>query len=170
LARPEQRSFLGFSFTAGKEPKRRIAPRSLTRAMTRIRELTRRTRGVSIERVIADLAPFLRGWVSYYGFCEVPKALRDLDAWIRRRLRCFIWQQWRQGPARFRELMKRGVSKGLAARTAGSVHGPWHVSRSPALSFALPNAYFARLGLPSTAARDRSTSRTAVYGSVRTVV
>jgi RNA-directed DNA polymerase len=148
VARPAQRSFLGFSFTDGEETRRRIAPKSLDRVKARVRELTRRIRGVSIEQVVADLRPYLRGWVAYFGFCETPSVLRELDSWIRRRLRCFLWQQWQQGPVRFRELTKRGVTKGLAARTAGSSHSPWHLSRSPALSQALPIAYFVTLGLP----------------------
>ncbi len=81
----------------------------------------------------------------YLGFCEAPSVLRDLDSWIRRRLRCVVWKQWKP----FAELRTRGVGKDLAAQTAGSVHGPWRISRSPALSYAFPNAYFATLGLPS---------------------
>jgi RNA-directed DNA polymerase len=153
VSRPEKRSFLGFSFTGGKEPRRRIAPKSLKRVKVRIRELTQRTRGVSLEQVVQDLSRYLRGWVGYFGFCQTPSMLRELDSWIRRRLRCFIWVQWENGRNRYGELRKRDVNKGLAARTAGSAHGPWRLSRGQALSYAFPNAYFASLGLLSLASR-----------------
>ena len=148
VARPAQRKFLGFSFTSGKQPKRRIAPKSVLRFKKRIRELTKRNRGVSLEQMVAQLRRYLIGWRGYFGFSQTPSVLRSLDSWIRRRLRCFQWKLWRRGKTRFAELRKRRVGKDLAARTAGSLHGPWHISRSPALSLALPGAYFDSLGLP----------------------
>jgi RNA-directed DNA polymerase len=148
VARPWERKFLGFSFTAAKEPKRRIAPKTLLRFKKRVRELTKRNRGVSLERMVGQLSRYLIGWRGYFGFCQTPSVLRNLDSWIRRRLRCFQWKQWKRGKTRFAELRKRRVGKDLAAQTAGSPHGPWHISRSPALSFALPGAYFDSLGLP----------------------
>jgi RNA-directed DNA polymerase len=149
VARPAERKFLGFSFTGGREPKRRIAPKTLLRFKKRVRELTKRNRGVSLERMVEQLRLYLMGWRGYFGFCQTPSVLRDLDSWIGRRLRCFQWKQWRRGTTRFAELRKRGVGKDLAAQTAGSSRGLWHLSRSPALNFALPVAYFASLGLPS---------------------
>lgn len=148
VARPAERKFLGFSFTRGRRPKRRIAPGSLSRFKRRIRELTKRNRGVSLERMVAELRRYLTGWRGYFGFCETPAVLRDLDSWIRRRLRCFQWKQWKLGHTRFAELRRRGVGKDLAAQTAGSSRGLWHLSRSPALSIALSGAYFDSLGLP----------------------
>ena len=99
--------------------------------------------------MVAELNRYLRGWRGYFGFCQTPSVLRDLDSWIRRRLRSFIWKQLKRGRRRFAELKTRGVSKDLAAKTAGSAHGPWHLSRSQALSYAFPNAYFSTLGLIS---------------------
>ncbi len=148
VARPAERKFLGFSFTSGRQPKRRIPPKSLMRFKKRIRELTKRNRGVSLERMVEQLRLYLTGWRGYFGFCQMPSVLRDLDSWIGRRLRCFQWKQWKRGTTRFAELRKRGVGKDLAARTAGSSRGLWHISRSPALSIALPGAYFDSLGLP----------------------
>jgi len=148
VARPAERKFLGFSFTSGKQPKRRIAPKSLLRFKKRIRELTKRNRGVSLDQMVADLRRYLTGWRGYFGFCQTPSVFSILDSWIRRRLRCFQWKQWKSGRTRFAELRKRGVGKDLAAQTAGSSRGLWHVSRSPALSIALPGAYFDSLGLP----------------------
>jgi RNA-directed DNA polymerase len=148
VARPAERKFLGFSFTSGRQPKRRIAPKSLLRFKKRIRELTKRNRGVSLERMVEELAQYLVGWRGYFGFCQTPTVLRDLDSWIRRRLRCFQWKQWRRGTTRFAELRKRGASKDQAATSAGSARGPWHLSLSPTLNLALPSAYFDSLGLP----------------------
>jgi RNA-directed DNA polymerase len=95
-----------------------------------------------------DLSLYLRGWIGYFGKCQTPSVLLSLEQWLRRRLRSAIWKQWRQGKVRFAELRKRGVSKDLAAQTAGSAHGPWHLANSPALGIALPNAFFASLGIP----------------------
>jgi len=142
------RKFLGFSFTWHREPKKRIAPKALRRYKERVRELTRRTRGVSVEKVADELGRYLRGWKGYFGLCETPTVLQALDEWTRRRLRMFLWKQWKRGTVRFAELTKRGVSENLAAQTAGSAHGPWRLANSPALAIALPNVYFASLGIP----------------------
>jgi RNA-directed DNA polymerase len=151
VATPRARKFLGFSFTPGAEPRRRIAPQARTRFVERVRELTRRTRGRSLSCVIEDLARYLTGWRGYFGFCETPSVLRALDQWVRRRLRSLVWKQWKRGPNRFAELRRRGVGHDLAAQTAGSAHGPWRISNSPALTAALPTAFFRALGLPSLA-------------------
>jgi RNA-directed DNA polymerase len=151
VARPWARKFLGFSFTKSMKPKRRIAPKALERVKERIRELTRRTQGRSLQDVIERLGVYLTGWRGYFGFCETPSVLKELDSWIHRRLRSLVWKQWRHGPRRFAELRHRNVRSDLAASTAGSPHGPWRISRSPALSFALPDALFALLRLPRLA-------------------
>ena len=93
VARPWQRKFLGFSFTVNREPKRRIAPKAVLRFKERIRELTSRTRGVSIERMAEDVAQYQRGWIGYFGKCETPSVLASLEEWVRRRLRSAIWKQ-----------------------------------------------------------------------------
>jgi len=147
--RPQRCKFLGFRFVRSKSIKRGLAPQTVQRFKRRIRELTRRTRGVSLERMVEQLSRYLVGWRGYFGFCETPSVLGALDSWIRRRLRCVVWKQWKRGRKRFAELRACGVGKDLAAQTAGSVHGPWRISRSPALSYAFPNAYFTTLGLPS---------------------
>jgi len=148
VAQPWERKFLGFSFTNGEEPKRRIAPKAILRFKERVRELTRRTRGVSIERMAAELAQYLKGWIGYFGKCQTPSVLRRLEEWFRHRLRSVIWKQWKRGSVRFAELRNRGVGKDLAAQTAGSAHGPWRIANSPALNIALPNAFFDSLGIP----------------------
>src|SRR5215470_17303021 len=148
VAGPWERKFLGFSFTSGKTPKRRIAPKAVIRFKERVRELTRRTRGVSTDRMAEELARYLRGWLGYFGNCETPSVLQRLEEWTRRRLRSVIRKQWKRGTTRFVELQKRGVGRALAAKAAGSAHGPWQLANSPALAIALPNAYLASLGIP----------------------
>ena len=125
VARPVERKFLGFSFSNNKEPKRRISPKALLRCKQEIRELTRRTRGISLEQMTKELAAaHLRGWKSYFGFCQTPSVLKTLDEWIRHRLRSMIWKQWEGGKARYAKLRQLGVRKDLAAQTAGSPLGP----------------------------------------------
>ena len=147
VARPSQRKFLGFSFTSEREPRRRIAPKALARFKEKVREQTRRTRGISLEQMVNELVTYLRGWLGYFGDCQTPSVLQRLEAWLRRRLRSVAWKQWKHGRTRFRELRKRGVSKHLAAQTAGSPHSPWRIANSPALNIALPQAFFTQLGL-----------------------
>src|SRR6266498_1993960 len=157
VAKPQERKFLGFSFTSGKELKRKIAPKAIDRFKERVREITRRIRGISMEQRIKELAQYLRGWRAYFGFCETPSVLQHLESWVRRRVRCAFWRQWKTGRQRFAELVQRGVHRGSAAKTAGTRRGPWHavrtfrVSQSPALDQALSNAYLASFGVPSLA-------------------
>jgi len=155
IARPAERKFLGFCFTNELQPRRRIAPKALLRFKMRVRELTSRTRGVSLATMVQELCAYLRGWQGYFGFCQTPTVLRGLDKWLRRRLRSVQWKQWRRGRTRFAELRKRDIGLDLAAKTAGSPHGPWRLAASPALSFALPNAYFNSLGLVTLGPSER---------------
>ncbi|MFC2172879.1 group II intron maturase-specific domain-containing protein [Acidobacteriota bacterium] len=150
VAQPEERKFLGFSISNdGSE--RRVAPKALERFKTRVRELTRRTRGVSLPKLVEKLAPYLIGWRGYFGFCETPRVLSNLDAWIRRRLRMYLWRQWLNGKNRFKELRRRGVTKFRAAVAAGSPTGFWRMSGHPAVQQALRNRYFDSIGLPRLA-------------------
>src|ERR1039458_9530355 len=102
VARPQERKFLGFSFAAGPDTKRTIAPKSLERFKKRIREITRRAKGVSIMTTMAELAPYMRGWRGYFGFCETPEVLIALTRWVRLRLRSALWRQWKT-PRAFRK-------------------------------------------------------------------
>lgn len=145
--RPWRCKFLGFRITVGKQTKRSIAPSSLSRFKERVRKLTCYRRGVTIEQMIENLNRYLIGWRGYFGYCQSPSVLQVLDGWIRRRLRCVYWRRWKRGKKRFAELRRLGVGRDLAAQTAGSVHGPWRISRSPALSYAFPSAHFNSLGL-----------------------
>jgi RNA-directed DNA polymerase len=148
IAQPQERKFLGFSFTVGPEVKRVIAPKALDRFKQRIREITRRAKGVSIETTIEELAPYMRGWRSYFGFCETPWVLVSLTRWVRLRLRAAMWRQWKTPRRRRAALLDLGVRPRLASNTAGSGLGPWYLARAKALSVGLSNAYFQSLGLP----------------------
>jgi RNA-directed DNA polymerase len=149
VARPQERKFLGFSFHVGREVKRVIAPKAVDRFKRRIREITRRAKGVGIETTIAELAPYLRGWRNYFGFCETPEVLVYLTRWVRLRLRAALWRQWKTPRRRRAALLQLGVRPRLASNTAGSGRGPWYLARAKALSVALSNAYFKSLGLPT---------------------
>jgi RNA-directed DNA polymerase len=147
VATGRDRTFLGFSFTHGQRPKRRLADKTLVRFRARVRTLTRRVRGVSLRHMVKELAAYLLGWRAYFGFCETPTILQRLDKWIRRRLRAVVWKQWGRPGTRFRQLRKRGVNAKDAILTARSNRGPWRASITAALCWALPGAYFDSLGL-----------------------
>jgi RNA-directed DNA polymerase len=147
VARPEERKFLGFSI-ANDGSERRIAPNALAKFKARIREITCRTRGRSLPQIVEELRSYLIGWRSYFGFCQTPRVLTNLEAWIRRRLRMYLWRQWKNGPKRFKELRRRGIAKFLAAVAAGSPTGFWRMSGHPAVQKALRNHVFDSLGLP----------------------
>jgi len=146
VARPWQRSFLGFTVTDEPQPQRRIADKAVARFKDRVRDLTRRHRGVSLERMIADLNPLLRGWAGYFGFSQW-RELASLDGWIRRRLRCVAWVQWKTRRRRYEELRRLKVPERSANAAAFSPKGPWRLSSSGALHRGLGNARFEGLGL-----------------------
>jgi RNA-directed DNA polymerase len=148
--RPWNRKFLGFTLTR-KGLRLKVADSAIEKLKVRVRELTRRTRGHRFTDIVAELREALLGWKAYFGIAEVLSPLRDVDKWIRRKLRCYHWKQW--GRAGYRELRRRGVSVREAWNTCKSAHGPWRLSQTPALVLALPARYFTDLGLPSLAAR-----------------
>jgi RNA-directed DNA polymerase len=149
VARPQERKFLGFSFTAGPEVKSAIAPKALDRFKQRIREITRRAKGASMETTMEEPAPYMRGWRSYFGFCETPEVPVGLTRWVRLRLRAALWRQWKTPRRRRAALLELGVLPRLASNTAGSGLGPWYLAKAKALSVGLSNAYFKSLGPPS---------------------
>ena len=148
--RPMNRKFLGFTVSRN-GAKLKVADKAIEKLKDRVRELTRRTRGNTIGKIVAELRETLLGWKAYFGIAEVLSPLREIDKWVRRKLRCYLWKQW--GPAGYRELRKRGVSVREAWNTSKSAHGPWRLSKTPALAIALPLRFFTNLGLPSLAPR-----------------
>ena len=117
-----------------------MADKAIDKLKHHIRTLTRRTQGRCLEHIIAELRETLLGWKAYFGIAEVLSPLRDIDKWIRRKLRCYQWKQW--GRAGYRELRKRGVTVREVWNTSKSAHGPWRLSKTPALTLALPARYF----------------------------
>lgn len=146
--RPRNRKFLGF--TVSRDGARiKVADSAIEKLKAKIRELTRRTRGHRLSDIVQELKTALTGWKAYFGIAEVLSPLREIDKWVRRRLRCYAWKQW--GSAGYRELRKRGVSVREAWNTSKSAHGPWRLSQTPALSLALPARMFRQMGLPELA-------------------
>ncbi len=137
VSRPWERTFLGFTFSPKTPHKIKVADKALSKLKDKVRELSRRTRGLNIVKIIADLKRSLLGWKAYFDIAEVLSPLRDIDKWIRRKLRCYLWKQW--GRSGYRQLRSRGVDRQLAWNTAKSAKDPWRISGSKALYFALPN-------------------------------
>src|SRR5215813_4573238 len=133
VARSGERKFLGFTISNDAEPTRQIAAKALQKFQDRIRELTSRTLGVSVPQLITPLARYLIGWRSYFGFCQTPIVVRNLDAWIRRRLRMYICRQWKNGRTRYAQLRRLGVPHFHAAVAAGSGSGYWRIARHVAV-------------------------------------
>jgi RNA-directed DNA polymerase len=156
VAAPWKRKFLGFSFTSEKATRRRIAPKARRRFEERIRELTQRNRGISMAKRVAELSQYLRGWAAYFGYCQTPSVLKELDSWLRRRMRCVQWKQWKTCKARYKGLRKMGIKGEDLYKLAYCSRGPWPISSSPIMTRALPNAYFDSLGLPRLAALTRA--------------
>ena len=148
VARPQVRQFLGFSFTSNRWLKIKPADKSIRKAKHRIKRITRRSRGVSLAQVVKELNVYLRGWLGYFRLTETPTTFRDLDSWIRRRLRCYVLKQWiKSSHTRYRRLRSLGVNPQGACAVAASRKGPWALSNAKPLKVALSNRYFAKNGL-----------------------
>jgi group II intron reverse transcriptase/maturase len=149
VAHPWERKFLGYSLTWHKAPKLKIAPTSLERLGDKIREVLRGARGRSLKKVIDELNPILRGWMAYFKLTETRKVLEELDGWIRHKLRCILWRQWKRPYTRARNLMKAGLAEERAWRSACNQRGPWWNSGASHMNAAFPKSFFDRLGLVS---------------------
>jgi RNA-directed DNA polymerase len=144
--RPGRRTFLGFTVTGRRPNRRRVSDKALKAGTEEGRRRTFRPRGESRVRVVGDRRRYLDGWYTDFGFAEAPSSCKELDSWMRRRWRGYRWKQWDR--RRYRQRRRRGVSRDLAWNTVKSAHGPWRISRSPALAIALPGSSFDGLGLP----------------------
>jgi RNA-directed DNA polymerase len=149
VARPWERKFLGFSVTAQRETRLRIAAASVQRLTQKVRDLMRAGRGRSLARTIEDLNPLLRGWINYFRLTESKAVLEELDSWMRRRLRCLLWRQWRRPATRARNLRALGLSAERARLSAGNGHGPWWNAGASHMNLVLPAKYFTAKGLVS---------------------
>ena len=143
--------FLGFTLSSKRDYKVKVSHKAIEKLKDLVRTVSRRTNGQTLSKIITELRKSLLGWNAYFDIAEVLSPLHDLDKWIRRRLRCYVWKQW--GLSGYRQLRRHGVDQRLAWNTAKSAHGPWRLSASPGLYRALPNSYFIDLGLPVLAAR-----------------
>jgi len=149
VARPWNRRFLGYSMTFHKVPRLKVAPTSVERLRAKLRETFRTGRGRSLKRVVEDLAPVLRGWMNYFQLAEVKGVFEDLDGWIRRKLRCVIWRQWKRRHTRAKNLMRCGLAEDRAWRSASNGRGPWWNSGASHMNDAFRKAYFDQMGLVS---------------------
>src|SRR6266496_2989529 len=149
VARPWQRKFLGYSLTWHKAPKLRIAPASVQKLTEKVREELRSARGRSLAATIQRLNPMLRGWAAYFKLTETKRALEERDGWIRHKLRCVLWRQWKRPSARERNLMQRGLTADRAWRSATNGRGPWWNAGASHMHAACPKSWFDTLGLVS---------------------
>jgi RNA-directed DNA polymerase len=171
--RPWKRKFLGYSFTFHKPPRLKVAPVSVTGFKGKLKDIFRRGRGKNLKKFIMEIKPILRGWINYFRLSEVKGIFEQLDGWIRRRLRGVLWRQWKRRYTRVKRMMKCGISKERAWKSASNGRGPWWNSGASHMNEAFPKKFFDRLGLVSllnTIVKFKHNSRTAVYGTVRTVV
>ena len=171
--RPWKRTFLGYSVTWHKKPRLKVAPSSVARLRANLKRVFRRGRGRNRGKLIEELQPVLRGWIHYFRLSEVKGIFEQLAGWIRRRLRCIIWRQWKRSYTRAKGLMKRGLTEERAWKSATNGRGPWWNSGASHMNQAFPKRFFDKLGLVALLdhiIRFQNNSRTAVYGTVRTVV
>lgn len=148
-----RRSFVGFSFFNFKTLKIRLSPKTIKRFKERIRQLTQRGKWMRMQEITAKVAQYVKGWLAYFRHSQTSSEFWKLESWLRRRLRCAFWKQWKTSKNRFKQLRNFGVKYDLACRTAGSLKGSWRISLSPALSFAFPNSYFHEQGIPKFTCR-----------------
>ncbi len=149
VARPWDRKFLGYSMTFHKRPRLKVASAVVDRIKNRLREMFRAGRGRNIRTQIEEMTPVLRGWVNYFRLSEVKGVFEELDGWIRRKLRCILWRQWKRPKTRAKNLMKYGIGEERAWRSATNGRGPWWNSGASHMNQCLPKSFFDRLGLVS---------------------
>ncbi|WP_203331966.1 group II intron reverse transcriptase/maturase [Planococcus beigongshangi] len=151
--RPWKRKFLGFSFTSHKEPKVRIAKASINRMKDKVRDITSRSKPYSMEKRIEKLNQYLTGWCGYFALADTPSVFKDLESWIRRRLRMCMWKDWKKPSTKVRKLIGMSIPKGKAYEWGNSRKSYWRISKSPVLHRALGNSYWSSQGLKSLIAR-----------------
>jgi len=171
--RPWNRKFPGYSMTMEKKPRLKVAPRSVERLKDKLRDIFSSGRGQNIQKIIDKPGIVLKGWIQYFRLVEVKNIFEELDQWIRRKLRYIIWRQWKRPYTRAKNLMQRGLEKDRSLKSAMNGRGPWWNSGQSHMNEAFKKSYFDKMGLVSlldTILKIRNQSRTAVYGTLRTVV
>ena len=149
VARPWQRKFLGYSMTWHQKPKLKIAEPSRLRFADKVRTALKASRSRSLERVIEELNPLLRGWVTYFRLTEVKGVLEELDGWIRHKLRALLWRQWKRIYRRAQNLMRNGIAEVRAWQSALNGRGPWWNGGASHMNHACPKSWFDQMGLVS---------------------
>lgn len=149
VARPWERKFLGYTCTVQRKSRLRIAPESVRRLKQKVREHMRMGRGQSLRRTVEELNPLLRGWINYFQLTQSKGVLDELDQWLRRRLRCLLWRQWKKPRTRARKLRALGLDADRAWRSAYNGRGPWWNAGASHMNQALPARYFTHMGLVS---------------------
>jgi RNA-directed DNA polymerase len=157
--RPWKRTFLGFTMTTHKEPRLRVAPKSVDRFKGKLKTTLRQGRGGNSARTVKDLAPLLRGWIGYFQLAEAKGIFEELDGWMRRKLRCVLWRQWKRPPTRAKQMMRRGLVEGRAWKSAYNGRGAWWNAGASHMNDAFRAAFFAKLGLPSLQMEHRRLNR-----------
>ncbi len=160
VARPWNRKFLGYSVTWDHQTKLRVAPESVKRLKVRLAQLMSAARGRRLVSVIEEVNLTTRGWVAYFRLAEVKGSFEDLDKWLRRRLRCILWRQWKRPRTRIRELCRRGVDMERARVSAGNGRGPWWNAGASHMHTAVPTAWLRGHGLLSLLEEQRRLART----------
>ncbi|RJF95738.1 group II intron maturase-specific domain-containing protein [Noviherbaspirillum saxi] len=149
VARPWHRKFLGYSFTRHKQVRLQIADSSIKRLKDKVREIVVGNASRNLVATITALNPVLRGWTSYFRLTEVKGVLQELDGWIRRKLRCLLWRQWKHPATRNRRLQQRGLTAHRAWKSASNGRGPWWNAGASHMNDAFPKRFFDTLGLVS---------------------
>ena len=148
VARPWERKFLGYSFTSERKTRLRVAETSIGRFKEKVRSLFRAGRGRNLGRFITEtLNPLIRGWARYFFLAETKLFAEELDGWVRRKLRCILWRQWKRPWTRRMRLMARGLTEEQAVCSAFNQRGPWWNSGARYMGFAFPKKFFDQLGL-----------------------
>jgi RNA-directed DNA polymerase len=149
VGRPWNRKFLGYTVTVHRRPKLKVAPQSEKRLKAKLRPMLRRGRGQNLGHVVQSLTRVLRGWVAYYKLAEVKASFERLDQWLRRKLRCILWRQWKRHRTQFKELCRRGLDHERARRSAWNGRGPWYNAGASHMNRAVPTSELRGLGLVS---------------------
>jgi RNA-directed DNA polymerase len=173
VGRPWELKFLGYTMTSEQKPRLRVSSQSVQRLKAKLRVIFSRGRGRNIQKVIEELNVILRGWIHYFKLAEVRNIFEELDGWVRRKLRCILWRQWKRTFTRAKQLMKRGLTEVRSWQSTQNGRGPWWNAGASHMNESFKKSFFERMGLVSlldTILSIRKPSRTAVYGTVRTVV
>jgi RNA-directed DNA polymerase len=159
VARPWRREFLGYTMTMHRQPKLKVSEKAVKRAKDRIRELLNKGRGRRLSDVIRELTLFMRGWISYFRLSQVKSVFEELDGWIRRKLRCILWEQWKKPKTKAKMLMKHGIDKVRACVSVYNGHGAWWNAGASHMNAAISTKWLSERGLLSLITEQQRLAR-----------